>query len=85
MYPKGRARSVDGPWKKTWEEAVDAYASMLERKELKSGMVFRPFLAEEEDKAIAPAGDGKHYYKERLDLTATIRTRLASHGVRLGP
>jgi hypothetical protein len=84
QYPKGRRRDVDGPWKPTVQEAIDAYAEMLVKKELHTFLICQPFVAERTDKATAPAGDSKgNYYKTNEEETKTLATKLAQRGLHL--
>jgi hypothetical protein len=85
MYPKRRAKSVDGSWRGTWKEAAMAWHAMVVEKGLSEHICFRPFVAEEHPKETAPCGDGKRYYRERPDLLNELRDALRVMGVRLAP
>jgi hypothetical protein len=81
MDSKSRGRSVDGPWKPTVEEAVQAYAEMLVRKGLEKRLVCSPFLAEKMyNHLYAPSRDGRGVYYQTLPLP-TLPTMLARLGL----
>jgi hypothetical protein len=70
MYITSRSREVDGPWKKSPQEAVDAFHAMLVKREWIDKVVYSSFIAEECEPLTAPCKDSKgHSYKtcERVD------------------
>lgn len=83
MYPVGRARSVDGPWKATWEEAVTAFKAMLDKKGLAKFAVYSPFIAAECEEKDAGSGDGRHYYNPMPNMDPKLYAALAAAGVKL--
>lgn len=83
MFPKGRARSVDGPWKPTWEEAVAAFKAMIDKKGLSRFAVYSPYIAAECEEKDAGSGDGKHYYNPLPNMAPQLHTALAAAGVKL--
>lgn len=76
LYPKGRAREVDGPWKPTVEEAVTAYVAKIKRQGLEQKLVFRPFLVERVEKDRAPCMDGKGNYYQGTEVDVVKRLKL---------
>lgn len=81
MYPKGRARIVDGPWKPTVDEAIRAFGEMLVKKDLGKHLISSPSIAERADMATAPGKDSKgNYYRINAEATGSLKTKLAQLG-----
>jgi len=56
---KYRKTDVDGPWKPTVEEAIQAYADKLIIKGLQGRSVYKCFVAERVELAVAPCKDSR--------------------------
>lgn len=86
MYPTphSNGRDVDGPWKPTMDEAINAYVEVVVKKDLAKHLVCQPFMAERVDEKTAPAKDGRgNYYKTNEDATKTLATKLAQKGLQV--
>ncbi len=82
MYPKGRERVVDGPWKPTVDEAVQAFAEMIKRKELAEVTVCHPFIAEKANEKTAGSKDVRGvYYDTNAQATQELPGRLLQAGL----
>jgi hypothetical protein len=82
MYPKKRERVVDGPWKPTVDEAVQAFAEMIKRKELAEVTVCNPFVAEKADEKTAGSKDVRGvYYNTNVQATKELTGKLLQAGL----
>ena len=70
IYINDKRREIDGPWKDSVNEAIEAYNSMLTKKGLQDSPIFDPFIAESCDITVASCIDshGKGYKQHELTL-----------------
>lgn len=71
---------IDGPWRPTQQEAIDAFADYVVEK-FGLLLVFRPFLAERCDEKVAGSMDskGNPYLEHSVDKDALRLNRIRVH------
>lgn len=71
-----RTSVFDGPWKASPEEALDAFKAKLVKQGLDRKGLFKPFVAEQLPRGMAPEADSRYGYQRLSDQDAATQLNL---------